>query len=53
MQIETIIKHKDFTYDMFDLEVNKRADQLNQNYVIKDINVIFDGSKIIAIIKFL
>ena len=53
MQIETIIKYENLTYDMFDLQVNKRINQLNENYIIKDVNVIFDGNKIIAIIKFL
>lgn len=54
MKIETVIKFKNDSYEDFDFNVNKTVSYLTvqRNQLIVDVNVIFDGKQVIAIIKY-
>lgn len=55
MRIEIIVKHIGDTYEDFECKVNKTIRFLENEYdkKILDVNILYDGKNLIAVIKYI
>lgn len=54
MQVEIVVKHIGDTYEDFEMKVNRELYfWIKENVEIKDVNILYDGKNLIAIIKYI